>query len=802
MEHTKLGWYSLWRGRRVLRLMGTILSVLVMVGCCFGCGVLGYVFFSTPELDLSDVAPDGYRSVVLDDDGSEILDLVGAEANRVYITLDEMPNHLAQAFVAIEDERFYYHPGIDLRGIARAVVTNLKNGHATQGASTITQQLIKNNIFAATWTEENTLWDKVQRKLQEQVLAIKLENRTDKDWILENYLNTINLGAGTWGVQTAAQRYFGKDASQLTLSESAVLAGITRSPSGYNPLKHPEESRRRQLLVLEKMLELGYIDQTEYDKAVADDVYDHIQENSTAIPIDIFSYFEDELIYQVVADLQEELGYSEEDAWRLIYRGGITIQSTQNTALQTICEHEINDDTYYTGDQQSSIVVMDPYTGAVKAMVGGRGEKSGSLTFNRATSSVRQPGSTIKVFADYAPLLDSGDITLAQVYDDAPTSYSNGTPIRNASGTYAGRVTVRQALAKSLNTVALQCFQQSGMDLSWLYLENFGFAHLTPEDQVESLALGGTYGGVTTLEITAAYGAIANGGTYYHPTYYTQVLDREGNVLLRREVVGEQIIQPTTAALLTAAMEDVLTIGTGKLASFEGMALAGKSGTTTDMRDAWFAGYSPYYVCAVWGGYDSYEPQTSSAYVKKLWRAVMEQGHKDLPSREFTGLGSLTQQKICSKCGLLAVTGLCDSTIQGDMTYTERFIPGTEPTAACTCHTRVVICQISGQHSSVFCPDYALSSVVYLQSATEGTADYGALAPQASTTCSIHNNFWNWMFPDAYPGTSPGVYPGIYPGNYPGTDSSVPESQQPQQEEPSNGFENIVDWIMGLAGRG
>jgi len=290
------------------------------------------------------------------------------------------------------------------------------------------------------------------------------------------------------------------------------------------------------------------------------------------------------------------------------------------------------------------------------------------------------------------------------------------------------------------------------MDHSWLYLENFGFDHLTPEDQVESLALGGTYGGVTTLEMTAAYGAIANGGTYYHPTYYTQVLDREGNVLLRREVVGEQIIQPTTAALLTAAMEDVLTIGTGKLASFEGMALAGKSGTTTDMRDAWFAGYSPYYVCAVWGGYDSYEPQTSSAYVKKLWRAVMEQGHKDLPSREFTGLGSLTQQKICSKCGLLAVTGLCDNTVQGDQTWMEYFAPGTEPTENCTCHVAVSRCTASGGFAGRFCPVGQVEKVAYLREGTAGTPDAEAvLDPAVDRTCWEHTSWWDLFFPDGEP---------------------------------------------------
>lgn len=784
MERDELEYVPRRPGRKVLRRIGKFLLVCAALFCCATIVLLAYVICTAPPLDMADVAPDGYRSTVLDDQGEKILDLVGAEANRVYVTLDEIPQALQDAFIAIEDERFYQHHGIDLRGIARAALHNLGAGSLSQGASTITQQLIKNNLFSS-WTEEKTAWDKINRKLQEQYLALRLEGSASKEWILENYLNTINLGGGTWGVQTAAVRYFGKDVSDLTLSECAVLAGIARSPNGYNPLKNPEASRERQELVLAKMLELGSISQEEYDEALADNVYDRIQRDSTpGVEIEVLSYFEDALIYQVLDDLMEQLGYSEEDAWRLIYRGGITIYSTQDTALQAICEEEINRDSWYPTDVQSSVVVMDPYTGEVKAIVGGRGEKSGSLSLNRAISSVRQPGSTMKVVGEYAAALDSGAVTLSQVYDDAPYTYSDGTPIRNSTGTYAGKMTIRRAITKSVNIVAVKCFQQIGMDEVWSYLQQFGFAHLTEEDQVEALALGGTHGGVTNLELTAAYGAIANEGVYLEPSYYTEVLDREGKVLLQREPEGRTVLQSGTAALLTNAMTDVLEEGTGVQAAFSGVPLAGKSGTSSEMRDVWFVGYSPYYGCGVWGGYDDFSPQDSSAYVKKIWRAIMQRAHEGAAYRDFSSSTELISKRICSKCGLLAVAGLCDQTVQGDMSYWEYFVPGTEPAESCSCHAAVTICESSGQPASNYCPSYGLTTAVYLREGSAGTADEDAVIPEGLTgeTCSVHNNWWYWLLPhlgDDQSSEEPAPY----------VPSEEPEPP-PDEEDPFNWF----DW--------
>lgn len=728
--------------RRFKRCLLSGAAVLGGVMVCF----LAYVWISAPDLDQVNAEPEGYRSSVLDDSGAEILTLMGEGSNRIYAALEEIPEDLMKAVVAIEDERFYDHPGIDLQGIARAAYRNLNAGRITEGASTITQQLIKNNVFSD-WTQERTVMDKVCRKLQEQLLALQLERRESKDWILENYLNTINFGSGTWGVKTAAMRYFGKDVSELTLSECAVLAAIPKSPTGYNPLNHPENNGERRILVLDKMLELGMISREERDEAAADPVYERIQQDHTpAVGTEVYSYFEDALLYQLVEDLESARGCSEEEAWNLLYRGGLTIYSTQDSELQKLCETEVNREAWYSSDAQISLVIMEPETGQIKALVGGRGEKESSLTLNRAVSSVRQPGSTIKVVGTYAAALDRGEATLGTVYDDAPYAYRDGTVIRNASGTYKGRTTVRQAIVDSVNVVALKCFHNTGLDAVFSRLQQFGFSHLTDADRLEALALGGTHGGVTNLELTAAYSAIANQGVYLEPVYYTKVLDREGRLLLSGTPEERVVLQPATAALLTEAMESVMTEGTGVSASFSGMSLAGKSGTTTGMKDLWFVGYSPYYACGIWGGYDDGSAQSSGAYVKSIWRAVMQQAHEGKVYKAFDGVDALTSATICTKCGDLAVKGLCDDTVQGDMTQLEYYASGTEPTERCHCHVEATYCKRSGESVGTYCWLYGVETQVYLTEGTEGTADAAAVAPESTEICQMHRNWWGSLF--------------------------------------------------------
>ena len=763
-------------GRMLLRLV----FLLLFLGAGTGIGLVVFVACNAPDVDTLDVTPSGFRTEILNDQGKTMRILAGEGANRVYVTLDRIPEDLQHAFVAIEDERFYTHHGIDVKGIARAALKGVLNGfHFSEGASTITQQLLKNNVFTS-WTSEQNFADKLTRKLQEQYLAVRLEQKESKDWILENYLNTINLGSGCWGVQAASMQYFGKEVSDLSLSECSVLAGITKNPSGYNPLKHPQECQNRQLLVLSAMLEQGYITRQEYEEAKQDDVFGRIQEtNENSDQSTVLSFYEDALLLQIVNDLQREKGCTEDEAWQMIYRGGLTIRSCENQDMQTIVEEEINNEENYASDAQASLVLMDPFTGQIKAIAGGRGEKKASLVLNRATDSERQPGSTFKIPGEYAAALEAGAITLGTAIDDAPYTYSDGTKVRNASGKYNGRTTVREAITDSLNIPAVKVLQDVGVDAVWGTLKNFGFETLTVDDKVEALALGGTHNGVTNVQLTAAYGALAAGGEYHKPVFYTEVEDQDGNVLLSSSAEAKQVIRKENALLLTLAMQDVIKSGTGKKASFEGMSLAGKTGTTTDKRDLWFVGYSPYYVCGVWGGYDDYREQSESDYVKYLWKNVMRRIHEDKQDPGFGGTENLTVCEICTKCGKRASKGLCDSTLQGDMTVKEYFVPGTAPTKYCDCHEAVQICTVSGKRAGDYCPEEEVTARIYLKQGSEGTADEKYVLPDSlkNSVCDQHKSWWDrWFGNEEQPGSDTEENPS-------GEDEESSTQQKPEENE-------------------
>ena len=789
----------------------------IVIGGCAGVGILKGIIDDAPDINDIDPTPTGYLSVVLDDQGNQTATLVASGSNRVYVTLDEIPIDLQHAFVAIEDERFYEHNGIDIKGIIRAGFTGLTTGHFSQGASTITQQLLKNNVFDG-WTNES--WsEKVERKIQEQYLAVQLSKVKSKEWVLENYLNSINLGQNTLGVQAAARRYFDKDVSELTLSESAVIAGITKSPSAYNPVSHPEKNAERRKLVLKNMKEQGYISDKEYEEALADDVYSRIQQvNVEYVDTNPNSYFVDALIDQVVQDLVEKKGYTDTQAYKAIYNSGLTIESTQNMTMQQICDEEANNPDNYSGDieysfsyrltvnkadgttknyseqtmlsyyqssdsnyninfssqeeaqaaidaykaeimedgdtipeggesviftlqPQTAMTVMDQSTGEVKAIVGGRGDKTGSRTLNRATDTTRQPGSTFKVLAAYAPALDTAGMTLATVQDDAPFTYSNGTSLRNYDNSYRGFTTLRYAITKSINVVTVKTLTDISPQVGSDYLENFGFTTLDQKDIVQSLALGGITNGVTNLELTAAYATIADGGTYTRPRFYTRILDHEGNVLIDNTAETHTVLKDTTAFLLTDAMKDVVTVGTGSRAAFSGQAIAGKTGTTTKNRDALFAGFTPYYTCVVWCGYDDNSPQSKSGQTnspKNLWRSVMSRIHEGLEYKDFTQPDGIVTATVCKKSGKLAVEGLCDCDPRGSMVETEYFAAGTEPTEVCDHHISATICTASGMLASEFCPAETRQTSVYIIGGSPNTEDGPYLLSDTQNQCTVH----------------------------------------------------------------
>lgn len=762
-----------------------------IIGASAGIGVFKGVLASAPDISNVDVTPTRFSTFVYDIENNQTAKLVSTNSNRIPVTIDMVPENLQHAFVAVEDERFYIHNGIDIKGIVRAGIIGIQNvlkgGHFTEGASTITQQLLKNNVFTD-WTSEDSFADSLKRKIQEQYLALELEKVMDKDSILINYMNSINLGQNTLGVQAASMRYFNKSVSDLNLSECAVIAAITQNPSRYNPITHPEENVKRRKKVLDDMLEQGYISQQEYDQAMADDVYSRIQiadsENEDSA---VNTYFVDALTDDVLEDLIAA-GYNETQAYTLLYSGGLKIYSTQDPKIQKICDDAFADESNFpantkwylnyeltidksngerenhstemfrsywrenrsasynliytsqeeayqdielykeaimaTGDEvfgenisltpqpQVSLVVQDQHTGYVVAMEGGRGAKLASRTLNRATDTARQPGSTFKIVSTYAPALDSAGLTLATIMNDAPFNYADGRPVANWYGeSYRGLSSLRTGIAQSMNIVAVKTLTQITPRLGYDYLTNFGFTTLEESKEIngkiysdiqQALALGGITNGVTNEELNAAYACIANNGTYIKPKLYTRVVDHDGNIILDNTMPqSRQVIKETTAFLLTDAMVDVVTSGTGGSVNFGGMAIAGKTGTTSDYNDVWFSGYTPYYTATTWAGFDNNVKLSGDEknLAKKLWRAVMSQIHEELPSQSFSVPAGIVTATVCSRSGKIPIDGLCSGTAR-----TEYFAEGTVPATTCDVHYAGQICQYCNLPAYEGCP--------------------------------------------------------------------------------------------------
>lgn len=774
-----------------LSLLGIV--AVGIIGMSMAFGIFRGVIDTAPSIENVKVTPTGFSTFVYDLEGNQTAKLVSQNSNRIPVSQDMIPEDLAHAFVAIEDERFYEHNGIDIKGIFRAGYIAITTGfQRMEGASTITQQLLKNNVFT-NWTNEDSFIESVKRKIQEQYLAIELTKSMSKDEVLLNYMNSINLGQNTLGVQAASMRYFNKSVNNLTLSECAVIAGITQNPSRYNPISHPDNNADRRKKVLKHMLEQGYISQEEHDEALADDVYSRIQiVNEDSEEDTVNTYFVDALTDDVMNDLLAA-GYNETQAFTLLYSGGLKIYSTQDPHIQSICDEVFSNEENYpantrwylnyaltikkangdyenhstemlrayfkeqnssynliydsqeeayadielyqsavlasgdavfdekislTPQPQVSLTVEDQSTGYVVAMVGGRGPKEGSRTLNRATDTVRQPGSTFKIVSAYAPALDSAGLTLATMINDSPFNYASGRPVNNWWGSeYRGLNSIRMGIIQSMNVVTVKVLTLITPQLGYDYVKNFGFTTVVDREEImvngevqiysdiqQSLALGGLTHGVTNKELNAAYACIANGGTYIKPKLYTKVVDHDGNVILdNTQPDSKQVIKETTAWLLTDAMQTVVTQGTGASVNFGNMAIAGKTGTTSDYNDIWFCGYTPYYTASVWAGYDNnvkLRKGEERNVAKKLWRAVMARIHEELPSTSFQMPASgIVQATVCARSGKLPIAGLCDGTLK-----TEYFAEGTVPTESCDVHYQGSICQYTNMPASEPCP--------------------------------------------------------------------------------------------------
>lgn len=859
----------------------TLLVLMVAVGVaglCGGIGIVKGVIENAPDITSASVLPRGYKSTVYDAEGNKTAELIAEGTNRTYVKIENIPKHVREAFIAIEDARFYEHNGIDIKGIIRAGVKGVASGFkTTEGASTITQQLLKNNVFD--FMSESTMIEKIERKLQEQYLAVKLEEVMTKDEILESYLNTINLGQNSLGVQAAANRYFGKNVSELTLSEAAVLAAITKSPSAYNPISHPKDNATRRGYVLQYMQEQGYISQKKYEEAMADDVYSRIREynEESESSSTIYSYFVDQVTEQVRNDLVEKAGYSETQAFNALYSSGLKIYTTQDPRIQGILDEEFanaenfpeksrvgidwalsvvrkdgetknysqemlaahfrqsdksyeilydtqeeaqaaideyvstlgitDEDTVYERCEfviqpQASMVVMEQSTGEVKAMIGGRGEKTANRTLNRASGAYRNPGSTFKIVAAYAPAFEALGYGPGTVQYDGPFAYTEngrqGRLVKNWDGTnsYRGWTTSREGIVRSMNVMAVKTITDVTPTTAVEYLLKFGFSSLVLEgpqaDYNQSAALGGLTNGVSNLELTAAYAAIANQGSYIKPRLYTKVVDNDGNVILDNQPEASQAISEQNAWLLVDCMKDVITGagGTGTAARIEGMTVAGKTGTTSDNLDIWFEGMTPYYTAGIWAGYDNsgYKHSLGNSetqFHKKLWAKIMGRIHEGMENKDFEKPSGIVQCVICTKSGKLAVGGLCDNDGRAGIVRNEYFAEGKQPTEVCDHHVAVSICADTGLLATSMCPNRVPQAKVLLPAMQEGVAEagtldtaYGISSNLPGATCTVHTD--GVYVPSEYElsGTSPGT---------------VPPPPDPVPADPAAGDPNPVD---------
>ncbi len=606
----------------------------------------------------------------------EIARLHGTE-NRIWVSLEDMPEALPKAAIALEDKRFEKHHGVDWFRTVSVIVRNTDSG-----GSTITQQLIKN----VTGNKNVTF----ARKYNEILTALNLEKYYDKNTIIEAYLNTLYLSEGCYGVKTAAEKYFGKDVSELNAAECASLIGITQFPTDYDPLINPENNRTRQLDCLGKMHEQGYLSDQEYEEAVnykmvftnsPDYVADGDEANDT-VEQEIQSYYVDYVVEQVINDLNQQLGYSESQALEMIYYGGLKIYTAMDVDVQAKMEEVF---TSRTGmghdDTQASMVVMD-YAGRIMGLVGGAGEKTINRGNNRATSLQRQMGSAIKPLAVYGPGIDTGKIYWSSIFNDSPIyKYGNLWPEQNAGGGYSKtNMTVQYGLQRSINMIAGRVLDTVGLDTAYEYAtENFGLP-LYPEDKDWSpLAMGSTLYGVSPLDMAAAFAPFGNGGEYYEPYCYYRVTDRSGEeVYLETHTQSHRAISAGTADVMNEMLQTVVNGGTGGGYAVNGFQTFAKTGTTNDNKDRWFCGGTPYYVAAVWYGYDMPANLGSTSSPNRIFKAVMDGIHEGKEAKTFTKSNESEMKEYCTVTGMLA-SDKCTSKQNG------WYVKGKEPQVCDQC---------------------------------------------------------------------------------------------------------------------
>lgn len=705
-----------WKRHRKLATFLKIVIFLIILLVIIGAGAVIAIFNSDNwNMTKEDLIFKSEDTIIYDKDGNEIANVSGIEKRRT-IPLSEIPQDLQDAFISIEDERYYSHNGVDIkRTVASTVRYVLNMGKASAGGgSTITQQTVKNFME----DKDNSGVAGVQRKIREISRAYKLEKMLSKDQILELYLNLIFLGADVYGVELGSQYYFNKSVQDLSLAECAFLAGINNSPNSYNPFEEEDNSAlitRRTKIVLGKMLELEKITQEEYDGAIAEVEGGLKFEKGNTTSGEAMSYLARAALNQVISQYAEEKDIDIQTATTMIQGGGFRIYTTQDSSIQAIMEEVYVDEDYiYSGRKedaegnlinnhtQSAMVVIDHKTGKVVGCMGGLGDDVDSNGLNRATSE-RQPGSAIKPIAAIAPALESGIINASTVYDESSSYFGGYNPTNSGKGL----ITVRKAVGISANTTEVKIMSELGTKNSIAFMRKMGITSLvTAEENGETndehlaMVLGGLTYGISPLEMAGAYASIANDGIYITPIFYTRVEDTSGNVILEPTQEKTRVVSEANAFILQSILTEPV-IGSGGTATdckIYGQDTAAKTGTTTSNVDKWLCGFTEYYTAATWYGYDKEQESLSGNALyaqKKIWKSVMSQIHEELESAKFEKPSNVVSAKVCLTSGKLA-TEECENK------YTEYFVKGTLPDY-CDGHTKLKICKDTGKIATDNC---------------------------------------------------------------------------------------------------
>lgn len=794
--------------RRILKgfgkVFGTMVLVLFLTTLIFACLFALYVKNNlSAQVDSIDGFTLDQTSVIYYEDPKTGQDVVLRKlyggANRTWVKYEDIPKNLIHACIAIEDKRFEDHQGVDWVTTLKACV-KMFLGRGEAGGSTITQQLVKN----ITGRDEVT----VRRKLVEIFSALELEKKYTKKQIMELYLNVIALGENCEGVESASQVYFGKSVNELDLAECAALIGITNNPSIYDPYINADKNKERQVIILDQMLEQKYITQEQHDTAVAEELVLHNASGEASGDEDYYSYFEDQVINDVVRDLSEKTGYDQTIVRKMLMTGGYKIYSTLNPDVQAAVEEVYQNldnipKTASSQQLQSGIVIIDNKTGDVVAVAGGVGEKQGSLILNRATQSYLSPGSTIKPVSVYAPALELGLITPATVMDDTPYSFTDARHWpKNSDSIYRGLMNINEAVGLSINTIPVKLvaqmtpeysfeFAKEKMGLSTLVSSYVNAAGDTFSDvDLAPLAMGGLTKGVTVKAMAQAYATFANEGVYREARTYTKVVDSDGKVVLDNTQQSHVAMKDMTAWYITYMLENTVESGTGTAAQIANMTVAGKTGTTTSDFDRWFAGYTPYYTGVVWCGYDDPEEvvltdsSTNPAIV--LWQKVMEQVHDGLANKEFNKPTNVVECTVCRDSGLL-MTDACREDPRGSRAVTVELSLYDVPTQNCDVHKEVEICGASGHVVNEYCKQVEGNTTK-----TVGLLDVSRAFPVRGIT--VQDQAYavpNDSLPAGYyPALSPDV-DAINVECYIHTRDDLPEPEAPEDEEEEDSASRI-----------